>query len=121
MGFTPLVCFSAKAFYSDILDMPNYIPMRKSLLRKRAGLKERDARAAWPPHVAIEWGFVNKYMVFFFKRIIRANHAFEPNAEVPPFSFVSRFAKGPKITELEDTHLQPRHVFVSIRNRIPLV
>ena len=39
-----------------------------------------------------------------------ANHAFEPNAEVPPFSFVSRFAQGTKITEYEDTHLQLRHV-----------
>lgn len=38
--------FAAQEFFKDILEQKDYIENRKSILRKRAGLREKDRRAA---------------------------------------------------------------------------
>ena len=103
----------AKAFYSDMLEGENYISWRRNLLRKRAGIREKDRTVFWQ----------NKFQVSLIENVFHTCFHFgnppnevvltrHPNrTEVVPFSFVTRFGKGEKIVENDVPH---KHYFVSI-------
>ena len=51
IGRTPvkLATKSTKEFYKDLLEQEDFIPSRRSFLRRRAGLKSTDPTATWHP------------------------------------------------------------------------
>ena len=102
----------SRGFLHRHLRCAQLYPYEEISLKEASRSQGKGCQSCLAPTLYIRAG-MNKYMVPFpFTNEMRANPS-KPNAEVPPFSFVSRFAKGPKITEYEDTHLQSRHFSVS--------
>ena len=43
--------FQPQEFYADLLDQPDFITSRRALLKKRAGIRQKDGKVAGPNRI----------------------------------------------------------------------